>query len=102
VLELRQIAEGILLPVRAQPRSRRSAVTGLHAGRLKVAVTEAPEKGRANEAVAAVLAEALNLRPAQVRLLRGAASPKKEFLISGVALEELRLRIAVSLGDAAK
>ena len=97
MIELRQIAEGVLLSVQAQPRARRNAVTGLNAGRLKVAVTQAAEKGKANAAVAAVLAEALGLSASQVRLARGATSTKKEYLVIGVPLDELRFSIAACL-----
>jgi uncharacterized protein (TIGR00251 family) len=97
MLELKETNDGVLLPVQAQPKARRAGVVGLHGGRLKVAVTEAPEKGKANEAIAEVLAEALSLRPAQVQLARGATSTKKVFLISGIALEELQQRIGAIL-----
>jgi uncharacterized protein (TIGR00251 family) len=54
-------AEGLLLPVRAQPGARRSGVQGEQAGALKVAVSAPPQDGRANEALAEVLREALGL-----------------------------------------
>jgi uncharacterized protein len=60
-------------------------------------VTEAPEKGKANDAIAALLVESLALKPAQVELYRGASSTKKVFRIAGVALEELQSRIAALL-----
>ncbi len=97
MIELRQIAEGILIPVQAQPRARRNAVTGMNAGRLKVAVTEAAEKGKANDAVIDVLAEALGLKKSQIRLARGATSTKKEFLVTDSTLEDVRFAVATCL-----
>ena len=97
MIELRQIAEGVLVPVQAQPRARRNAVTGMNAGRLKVAVTEAAEKGKANEAVIEVLAEALGLKKSQLRLARGATATKKEFLVTDTTLEELKFAVATCL-----
>ena len=97
MIELEQTPDGVLLPVKAQPGARKSGVTGVHAGTLKVAVTQPPEKGKANDALVKVLADALQLRPAQVSLVRGASNARKVFLIAGVALGELRERIAALL-----
>jgi uncharacterized protein len=89
---------GSILPVRAQPGARKNALLGERAGALRVAVTAAPERGKANEALAEVLAEALGLRPSQVALLSGETSREKRFLIVGLGPEELLARIASSLG----
>lgn len=93
-VELTAHADGTIIPIRAQPGARRDAIVGVHAGALRVAVTAAPERGRANEAIAAVLAEALGCRPSQVALLSGAASRQKRFLVAGLAPEQLRGRLA--------
>jgi uncharacterized protein (TIGR00251 family) len=87
-------AEGAVLPVRAQPGARTSGVAGEHAGALKLAVSAAPEKGKANRALAALLSELLGVRRSQVELVSGAASPAKRFLIRGLTAEELRARVA--------
>lgn len=90
-------AEGCVLPVRAQPGARRNAIVGEHNGALKVAVTAAPEQGKANDAIAAVLAKALNLKSSQIELLSGPASRDKKFLIRGmesVSLASMISRLA--------
>lgn len=97
MLDLQQTDQGVFLPVQAQPRARRAAIIGVHAGRLKVAVTEPPEKAKANEAIAIVLAESLRLKPAQVRLLRGASSTKKVFVVTEITAVLLQQRIANAL-----
>jgi len=93
-VELQSRQTGIALPVRAQPRARKNAIVGAHAGCLKVAVTQAPEKGKANEAVVKVLAAGLNIRKQQITLIGGATSRQKTFLISGIDPRELQKRIA--------
>ena len=52
MIQLGQHAEGVILPVRAQPGARKARVLGEQAGALKVAVTAPPEDGRANKALA--------------------------------------------------
>jgi uncharacterized protein len=90
MIELQQSDEGILVPVRAQPKARRNAITGVHAGQLRIAVTDPPERGKANSAITEVLAAALHVRPSQVSLVAGAASRMKTFLVSGTTLESVR------------
>ncbi len=98
MIELEQSANGVLLPVQAQPKARKNGLAGIHDGRLKVAVTQAPEKGKANDALVKVLASSLGLCRSQIELFSGATSSKKMFLITGVELPELRQRIDESRG----
>ncbi len=85
---------GAILPVLAQPGAKRNAILGERAGALRVAVTAPPEKGKANAAIQAVLAEASAARPRKITLLSGEASRQKRFLIAGITPEELSDRLA--------
>ena len=93
-IEFEPHPQGIVLPVQAQPGARQNGITGVHAGRLKVSVTQAPEKGKANQALAKVLADALGVKKSQVKLLAGATSGAKKFLIVELSVEGMRERIA--------
>lgn len=85
---------GLVLSVRAQPGARKNAVLGDHAGALKVAVTAAPEDGKANKAIRDLLAKTLGLKRSQVELSSGAASRDKRFVIQGIGKAELANRLA--------
>ncbi|HEV7280926.1 MAG TPA: DUF167 domain-containing protein [Pirellulaceae bacterium] len=85
---------GVALAVKAQPGAKRNALTGVHAGALKVAVSVAPEQGKANQAIAALLAETLGLKKSDVELLAGQTSRSKKFLVRGLSVEELRTRLS--------
>lgn len=98
-VQLEETSVGIVLPVKAQPGARRNGVVGEQAGSLKVAVTQAPEKGKANEAIVEVLADLLELKRNQLRLVSGATSSQKRFLVTGVTLDELRQRIEKLWGE---
>lgn len=87
-------AEGTVLTVRAHAGARRNEVRRGEDGPLRVSVTQAPEKGKANKAIAALLAKALRLKRSQIELVAGAASPQKRFLVRGLTPEELEARIA--------
>jgi uncharacterized protein YggU (UPF0235/DUF167 family) len=73
------------LEVRVQPRARRAALGGLSpdGAALAVAVTEAPEDGRANRAVCLAVARALGVPGSSVEVLRGATSRRKTLRIAG-------------------
>lgn len=91
---------GAILPIRAQAGARRNAFAGLHAGMLKVAVTQPAEKGRANLAIAKLLAASLEIKPGQIALVSGATSTRKRFLIRGIQAAELHARLMQVLLDA--
>lgn len=88
MIRLEATAEGTIIPVRAQPGAKRNAIVGEHAGALRVAVTAAPDKGKANQAIAAVLAAAFGLPKSAVQLVSGQISRQKKFLLQGVSLAE--------------
>ncbi len=92
-LELRTVANGVQLPIHAQPGSRRNGVTGVHDGRLKVAMTQVAEKGKANQFLLKLLAEALGIPVSQLRLTAGSTSPRKTVLVTGLSAEEIRQRL---------
>lgn len=93
MIALEPHAEGVILPVKAHAGARRNAIEGVHDGSLRISVTQAPEKGKANKAIAELLAKALKLRKSQVELISGEASPQKKFLVRGVTAAELNARI---------
>ena len=79
-----------MIAVRAQPGAKKNGITGEHDGALKVSVTQAPEKGKANKAIVEVLARQLGLKKSQVSLLSGQTTQQKRFLLSGVDEAEVR------------
>lgn len=86
--------EGGILAVKAQPGARKNAVLGMHNGMLKLAVTAPPERGKANKALVELLAKALGLRRSQVCLMSGESGTEKRFLVRGVTVNQLELKLA--------
>src|SRR5438876_5613225 len=87
-------ADGLILPVRAQPGAKRTGVLGEQAGALKLAVTAPPEDGRANKALVELLRYLLRLKRSQVELVSGEISRDKRFLVRGLGRRELEIRLA--------
>lgn len=100
MIALEEHPQGIIVPVKAQPGARRNGLAGEHAGVLKVQVTQAPERGKATDAVLETIADALSLKRSQVSLLSGATSPQKRVLVSGVSFVDLAERLRSVLEEA--
>ena len=81
------------LRLRVSPRARRNAVLGLRGDVLKLSVTAAPERGRANEAVLALLAGTLDLPPTALLLVSGSTSKDKVVEIP-LTRDEIARRLA--------
>ena len=105
MIELAAHADGCrtCAAVRGQPGKPRNGVAGGRKhGALKVRRLPSPADcvGRANMALAEVLADALGLKKSQVELLAGPTSRDKRFLLRGVTTEQMRQRLqAVLDGD---
>lgn len=93
MIALEENSQGVIVPVKAQPGARRNGIAGEHAGALKVQITQAPEDGKATEAVLELLADVLQVKRSQVMLLSGATSRQKRFLVSGLPLAEIAKRL---------
>ena len=82
------------LRLRVAPGSARAAVVGRHGDAWKVRVAAAPERGRANDAVVALLAETLGLPRGGVRVLSGHTARDKVVELAGIDAGEADRRLA--------
>lgn len=81
------------LDLKVSPKASRNAITGWIGVSLKVSVTAAPERGKANEAVEQLLAEVLALPRSAVTVVAGHTSRLKRIEIVGLTAEALRQRL---------
>jgi uncharacterized protein (TIGR00251 family) len=91
-------ADGIRIRLKVQPKAKRNAIQGLLAEAdgsrvLKVAVNAPPEDGKANAAVAALLAAQLGVAKSAVSVVSGATDRRKLVEIRGTPAE-LSARLA--------
>ena len=85
-------ADAVVVTVRATPRGGRDAIDGLVElgdGRsaLKARVSVAAEDGKANAALAKLLAKASGIAPSRVELVSGATGRTKSFRLNGDAAD---------------
>ncbi len=88
----------VRLPVKVAPKAARNALTGWMGDTLKISVTTAPEKGKANQAVIGLLADALQLPKSALAVVRGQTSPQKLIEIHGLDEPEVWRRLGRASG----
>ncbi|MCF6156265.1 MAG: DUF167 domain-containing protein [Candidatus Brocadia sp.] len=90
MLDIVTTNSGVILSIRTQPGSSKNRIIGEYGGRLKLAVTAAPEKGKANKAVIELLADTLHVHESSIHIISGETSRDKRLMIEGLTLEDLK------------
>ncbi len=98
----RAVSEGVMITVRLTPKSVMDEVTGVEcsSGRapaLRARVRALPSKGKANEALAALIAEWLDVPKSACEVAAGGKSRSKQALIRGdpdALMQRIRERLA--------
>ena len=86
---------GVLVAVHLTPKASHAAVGGtaetVDGGRaLKVKVTAAPEKGKANAALLKLLAKEWRIAPSRLSLVSGDRDRRKRILVQGDPAERMK------------
>jgi uncharacterized protein YggU (UPF0235/DUF167 family) len=84
----------IQLKVKVVPGSSRNGIAGWLGDTLKVRVTAQPERGKANAAVEAAIAEALGISIKSARVIQGKTSPRKIVEILGLSESDVYRRLS--------
>ena len=89
-------ARGAEFTVNVVPGASRTRVVGVLGRALKVAVAAPPEAGKANAAVAALLASVLGVKKGDVTILSGQTQPLKRVAVVGITPENVRAHLAAT------
>ena len=90
MLDIVTTNSGVILSIRTQPGSSKNRIIGEYGGRLKLAVTAAPEKGKANKAVIELLADTLHISESSIHIISGESSRDKRLMIEGLTPEDIK------------
>ena len=90
VIDVTDVAAGARLAIRVIPRSSRTMVEGVRAGRLVVRVTAPPVDDAANRAVIDALADRFRIPRRSIRIVSGATARNKTVEIAGVTANAIR------------
>ena len=80
--------------VHLQPGARSSEIVGFRDSVLCVRVIAPPRKGQANQALLALMAQALGVAKDDLTIIRGYASRRKVLAVQGLDSGELKGRLA--------
>lgn len=87
--------------MRVSPGARRSEVVGRLGDSWKLRVRSAPERGRANDEVIALLARTLGLSARDVRIVSGHTSRDKIVELECLTIEDAERRLSSGKDDIA-
>lgn len=90
---LTETAEGVVINVRAAPRSSRAGLDGTVGDALKVRIRSAPVDGKANKELIEVLADAFGLPKSAVGFKGGETSKTKRLLLRGATKDSILSRL---------
>lgn len=93
---VRDDERGAIIAVKAVPGASRDEIVGPLGDRLKVRVAAAPEGGKANKAICALLAKALGVRERDVSIIDGASSSEKRVRVTALSAADVRERLGMA------
>ncbi len=88
-LTIQEIDEGVIFAAKVVPGSSQTAVCGLLDEMVKIKVSAAPEKGKANERLIELLAKQLGVKKNAVSIISGKTKPIKHVQVLGISAETL-------------
>ena len=89
MIDVRKVEGGVVVSVKVQPNASKDRVVGEHADQIKIAVTVAPEKGKANKAVIKILCKSLGVKSSDIQIVSGETSRDKKVFIRNINEEDI-------------
>ena len=80
--------EGVILNVRAKPRSSKAGLEDVLDGAVRVRIRAAPVDGKANKELVETLADAFGVAKSRVVFKGGETSKTKRLLLAGVTADQ--------------
>ncbi|MES2222280.1 MAG: DUF167 domain-containing protein [Acidobacteriota bacterium] len=82
-LRIRDTPQGAVFEVRVHPRAKRTAITGILDGRVKVALASPPVDGRANDELQRFFASLFEVPRSAIQVVAGEHTRDKRLSIDG-------------------
>ena len=90
-LDITDCDGGVIVAVKVVPGASRTAIVGELSVMLKIKVSAAPEKGKANQCLTEFLAKRLRVKKNAVSIISGWTNPVKRVQIFGMTAEEVKV-----------
>jgi len=88
-LAVRKSGGGVIFTAKIVPGSSRTTICGLLGEMLKIRISAAPEKGKANQFLTVFLAEKLGVKKTDVSIVAGRAGAVKQIQVLGISPQML-------------
>ena len=88
-LEIKELDDGVVFKTKIVPGSSRTILIGLLDGMLKIKVSAAPEKGKANQSVIEFLARQLGVKKNSIEIISGTTKSRKNIKVSDMSAQTL-------------
>lgn len=92
-LKVQQLGEKLVFHVKVLPGSSKTTICGFLNGTLKLKISAAAEKGKANRFLIDFLAKRLGVKKNAIRIISGHTSTVKKIQVTGLTADNL-LKIA--------
>ena len=98
-LKIENIDGGVVFSAKIVAGSSKTAVAGMYEGMLKVKVSAAPEKGKANKCLLEFLAKQLGVKKNSISIISGQISPVKKIQVTGISAKTLLEKLTSNKQD---
>jgi uncharacterized protein (TIGR00251 family) len=88
-LAIQQLGKAVVFTVKVVPGSSRTQIAGLLNGMVKIRLSAAPEKGKANKLLVDFLAKQLGVRSKAVSIISGHKTAVKRVQVSGIRAQQI-------------
>jgi len=88
MVRIEETAEGIIVDVKIVPSSSKDGIAGLLEGVLKIKVSAAPEKGKANISLINFLSKRTGLKNKDISIISGKTNPLKRVKLCNITADE--------------
>jgi uncharacterized protein (TIGR00251 family) len=95
-LTIQESDNGVIFTAKIVPGSSKTAVCGLFNGMLKVKVSAAPEKGKANQCLVEFLANQLGVKKNAIHVISGQTGRVKRLQVSGISAVMLLKKLSLN------
>jgi len=96
---IEQVDSGVVFAVKVIPSGSKTCLCGLLGDKLKIKVSAAPEKGRANKCLLDFLSKKLAVKKNNLTIITGQTSPVKRIRALGISSRTLLSKLNLQTGS---
>ncbi len=89
--------DAVVFYVKVIPAGSRTSFEGIYDGMLKIKLSAAPERGKANQALINFLADKLDVKKKFIKIISGLTSKVKQVAVEQISPETLTEKLGIAL-----